>query len=106
MAQATQNLRAYLNAHDALGEPEVADVLYQLTNGLLEAGDWVHRDLKPENVLNAYDRWQIADFGIARLAEAPTATVTLKNALSPPYAAPEQWQGVRASHATDIYSLG
>jgi serine/threonine-protein kinase len=80
--------------------------LLEIASGLLEVDDWVHRDLKPENVLRYGNRWNVADFGIARPTEAKTSLRTLKDALSPPYAAPEQWNGQRATHATDVYALG
>ena len=48
----------------------------------------------------------LADFGIARYAEATTASNTWKDAWSAPYAAPERWQHQRATGATDVYSLG
>src|SRR5699024_7455063 len=69
-------------------------------------GSVVHRDLKPENVLYLDGHWCLADFGIARYAEATTSPDTRKFALSPLYAAPERWKGERATTATDIYSLG
>ena len=78
----------------------------QIAHGLLEKlVVWVRRDLKPENVLRYLDRWALGDFGIAREAEAPTSNQTLRRMLSPPYAAPEQWNEERASHATDVYAL-
>jgi eukaryotic-like serine/threonine-protein kinase len=66
----------------------------------------VHRDLKPENVLLYQGHWCLADFGIARYAEATTAPDTQKYALTPPYAAPEQWRSERATPATDVYAFG
>ena len=74
--------------------------------GLLEVGKLIHRDLKPANILFHEGRWKIADFGIARFVEEATSSKTLKNFLSEAYAAPEQWRGERASHATDAYALG
>jgi serine/threonine protein kinase len=106
MARADGNLRERLTTSGAFSEPELADVLIQIAQGLLETGDWIHRDLKPENVLRCDGRWQIADFGIGRLAEASTASHTMKHALTPQYASPEQWNHVHATHATDIYALG
>ncbi|MBX6385674.1 MAG: serine/threonine protein kinase [Microbispora sp.] len=106
MPRADMSLRDRLNTGAALQEADAIQVLVEIARGLLEVEDWVHRDLKPENVLRYRDRWQIADFGIARLADASTSLRTLKGALSPPYAAPEQWDGRRASHATDVYALG
>jgi hypothetical protein len=106
MARADGNIREHLRTETRFPEDRVADTIIQIARGLIEAGDWIHRDLKPENVLWFGGRWQITDFGIARLAEVPTASDTLKGCLSPPYAAPEQWDHQRATHATDIYALG
>ncbi len=66
----------------------------------------MHRDVKPQNVLLLEGRWCLADFGIARYAEASTAPDTRKFAMSMPYAAPERWRGERATAAADVYSLG
>ncbi len=79
---------------------DVAEALSSLTAGV------VHRDLKPENVLHYHGHWCLADFGIARYAEATTAPDTHKYSMTPPYAAPEQWRGERATSATDVYALG
>ena len=105
MARAKESLRQAMT-RSPISQADAVEVLIDIAHGLLEAGDWIHRDLKPENILLLNEKWQIADFGIARLAEKTTATHTLKGALSPPYAAPEQWNDVRATHATDVYSLG
>ena len=66
----------------------------------------VHRDLKPENILFYNGDWCLSDFGIARLVALETSTHTWKRAMTYPYAAPEQWQGERATPATDVYALG
>jgi len=63
-------------------------------------------DLKPDNILYHDGKWKIADFGIARFVEEATASNTLKEFLSPWYAAPEQWRLERATHGTDVYALG
>ena len=70
------------------------------------AGRVVHRDLKPENVLLLDGKWCLADFGIARYAEASTQPDTRKAALTPHYTAPERWRFERATNASDIYSFG
>ncbi len=106
MPRAERSLRDHLKAGEAITETEAVLILLEIARGLLEVDDWVHRDLKPENVLRYGNRWNVADFGIARLTEAKTSIRTLKDALSPPYAAPEQWDGQRTTHATDVYALG
>lgn len=82
------------------------NVLLQIADGLDEVDALVHRDLKPGNILWLREAWAIADFGIARFVEEATSANTVKNCLSPQYAAPEQWRGENTTHATDIYALG
>lgn len=62
--------------------------------------------MKPGNVLFHENAWKIADFGIARFVEDSTSLNTLKDCLSPQYAAPEQWLFERSTNATDVYALG
>lgn len=106
MAQADGNLRSRLAEGPIGTESEIASVLLDIAGGLIEAGEWIHRDLKPENVLLHEDRWKVADFSIARLADADTSNNTLMGYLTPQYASPEQWDGRRVTHASDVYALG
>jgi len=67
----------------------------------------VHRDVKPSNVMVdwACGQLKLADFGLARLADAErTGTGLLLG--SPAYMAPEQLAGDPASPASDLYALG
>ncbi len=68
----------------------------------------VHRDLKPANVLvTAEGVPKLLDFGIARLLEdsGNAATHTGLQALTPRYAAPEQFAGDEVTPAIDQYAL-
>jgi serine/threonine-protein kinase len=69
----------------------------------------VHRDLKPSNVLvTAEGDVKLLDFGIAKLLDndSDEVTRTLHMALTPAYAAPEQFGKGPLTTATDVYALG
>jgi eukaryotic-like serine/threonine-protein kinase len=69
----------------------------------------VHRDIKPSNVLvDSGGHVRLLDFGIARLVDEldPERTTTAMRALTPQYAAPEQFAGAAPSTAMDVYGLG
>ncbi len=106
MALADKSLQDELDKGKTFTDTEAASILLQIAEGLSEVNDIVHRDLKPANVLFHEGKWKVADFGIARFVEESTSLQTLKNCLTPPYAAPEQWKFERSSAATDIYALG
>lgn len=106
MEKAQHSLEDELDKLGVFSQEDAVAILNQITKGLLEVDDIVHRDLKPANVLFHEGQWKLSDFGIARFIEAATSANTLKECLSPEFAAPEQWLGERATHATDVYALG
>jgi serine/threonine protein kinase len=110
MERAEKSLREHLGEHGTLSESETTAVLRDIIVALEDldgrVGRVVHRDLKPENVLLLDGIWCLCDFGISRYAEVTTAEDTRKYAMTPPYAAPEQWRFERVTNATDIYALG
>ena len=107
MAKAESSLRDYIKTA-GLPDNDAVDVLMQIANGLKEASFLIHRDLKPDNVLLHEGKWKITDFGIAKFVEKSTSLKTLKDCLSAPYAAPEQWRLESSVNNTDelIINIG
>lgn len=69
----------------------------------------VHRDIKPGNLLvDADGTVKLADFGIARFVDDPSAALTTTGQIvgTGLYLAPERALGQPASPASDVYSLG
>jgi len=71
----------------------------------------VHRDLKPQNILLRLDddgvHPKIVDFGIAKILEGTTYTMTGAMLGTCRYMSPEQVQSpTEVDHRSDIYSLG
>jgi serine/threonine-protein kinase len=109
MPRAERSLRDLVNIQGGTLTQELAiPILLDVAQALdsLTQGGVVHRDLKPENILLHDGHWCLADFGLARYAEATTATHTSKGRATPEYAAPEQWRLERATPATDVYAFG
>ncbi|QIB49571.1 serine/threonine-protein kinase [Streptomyces aureoverticillatus] len=108
MPRAEKSLRDHLREHGRLPLNEAVAVLSDVAEALTDLKDRevVHRDLKPENILLLGGRWCLADFGIARYAEATTANRTFKFHGTFAYMAPERWNNQRATSASDIYALG
>lgn len=82
---------------------EALQVADQLLEGLTHAhaARIVHRDLKPSNVLRERSgRVAILDFGLAGLDEDGASI-----AGTPPYMAPELWQGAAQDLRTDLWSV-
>jgi len=91
-------------------EPETAvRVAAEVASALAAAHemDLLHRDVKPANVLiDRLGRAKLADFGIARLVGAGSATATGAVTGTVAYMAPEVLQGGKATPASDVYALG
>jgi serine/threonine protein kinase/tetratricopeptide (TPR) repeat protein len=67
----------------------------------------LHRDLKPGNVMVTRDGVvKLLDFGLGRSLQSDAETVTAQRALTPAYAAPEQFTDRSPSTRIDVFSLG
>jgi len=101
-----ETLETIIAREGALDITRALDYTCQICNAVDHAHRQgvIHRDLRPSNVLVA-DRGllKVADFGTSRFLEIAAHGTTVIG--SPPYMAPEQFQG-KAVFASDIYSLG
>jgi eukaryotic-like serine/threonine-protein kinase len=69
----------------------------------------VHRDFKPHNVLvGNNDHVYVSDFGLATSFETAKMGMTRSGAFvgTPKYMSPEQVEGGKVDHRSDLYSLG
>ncbi|MBI4789628.1 MAG: protein kinase [Chloroflexi bacterium] len=86
----------------AILRPVTEALAYAHAQGIL------HRDIKPSNIILANDgHIFLADFGLARLAQAGDSTLSQDMLIgTPQYISPEQAKGAPADERSDIYSLG
>jgi serine/threonine-protein kinase len=103
---------ADLHRAGELTDRDVAELALDLAEALAHAHERgvVHRDIKPQNVVvcesaAAPRRGKLMDFGIARVAGAPTLTEAGEVVGTLAYMSPEQAEGEIAGPPSDVYSL-
>ncbi len=110
-----ENLRERIARVGLLPVAEVVSILCAVTGALHAAhrAGVVHRDIKPENVFVRLDERgrprgvKVLDFGISKLSEAESLTLTGQRFGTAHYLAPEQAAGIDGSSTRiDVYQLG
>jgi formylglycine-generating enzyme required for sulfatase activity len=111
-----ETLRARLKSRGALPVKECAGIVEQVARGLGAAHKLgiIHRDLKPDNIFLTHGvegelLVKLVDFGIAKLRESATHTLTGTVLGTPAYMSFEQASGMRSEELdarSDIYSFG
>lgn len=105
-----QSLQQKIDKVGALDVKSILRIGMQTAAGLAAAHrqGLVHRDVKPANILleNGIERVKLTDFGLARAVEDISMTRTGQITGTPQYMSPEQAQGQRVDHRTDLFSLG
>ena len=105
-----ETLKARLG-QGSIEQAELVQIVESIGTGLFYAHQQgiLHRDVKPSNVLLGVDgRVYLADFGLARIAQAGESTLSSDMMLgTPQYISPEQAMGLgELDERTDIYSFG
>jgi eukaryotic-like serine/threonine-protein kinase len=101
-----ETLEAIIERDGALDLTRALDYTCQIANAVDHAQQQgiIHRDLRPGNVLvTEQGMLKVADFGTSRFLEIAAHGTTVIG--SPPYMAPEQFQG-KAVFSSDVYSVG
>jgi serine/threonine-protein kinase len=107
-----QNLREYLARTGPPDLPVALLIMKQVCAALQTAADAgvVHRDIKPENImLTRKGEVKVADFGLAQLTQSGKRVNLTQVGVTmgtPLYMSPEQVNGSKLDHRSDIYSLG
>lgn len=102
------DLRGVLTRERRLDPPRAVSIVEQIGSALdaAHADRLIHRDVKPENILvGSRDFAYLVDFGIANAAGDTRLTQAGSAIGSIAYMAPELFDGVPASPASDVYGL-
>ena len=109
-----ETLQQAIQRAGTLPAATVVDILWQVAAAFETAAEAgiVHRDIKPENILIGQNGIvKVTDFGLAHIkvsAERTQLALTEAGMTlgTPLYMSPEQAQGHKLDHRSDIYSLG
>ena len=104
-----QPLREIIATEAPFHVEDVAALLSQVASALdyAHSHGYVHRDVKPGNILlDEHNRVRVVDFGIAKGLADGDLTEAFGGFGTAAYLSPEQAEGLMATPASDVYSLG
>ena len=104
-----KTLKEYIAEKGKMEQGEAVRCTLQILAALAHAHQRgiVHRDMKPQNVMiSRSGQIKLGDFGIAGMADSKTLTSDGNVMGSVHYFSPEQAKGMRATEASDLYSVG
>ncbi|MBE6538183.1 MAG: Stk1 family PASTA domain-containing Ser/Thr kinase [Ruminococcaceae bacterium] len=102
-------LKDYMTKRGVLSLNEIISYTEQILHALdhAHAKGVVHRDIKPQNIMLLKNGViKVMDFGIAKLPNSETLTLTDKAIGTVFYISPEQAEGKASDRRSDLYSLG
>lgn len=102
-------LKNYMTRKEILSFREIMSYTEQILHALEHAHQKgiVHRDIKPQNIMLLKNGIiKVMDFGIAKLPNAETVTMTDKAIGTVYYISPEQVSGKPIDARSDLYALG
>lgn len=109
-----RNLQELIQERGPMSEPTVLCVGHELALALEHAHQHsvVHRDIKPDNVVLYQGRVVLMDFGVVKAVARHSALgeLSIHNKTqvvgTPGFMAPEQIEGRKIDHRTDLFALG
>ncbi len=104
-----RDLREIVKTSGPFAIDDVIHYATQISEGLQEAHrrGIIHRDIKSSNIMITESGMvKIMDFGLAKISGSADITKTGSTFGTVAYMSPEQAQGMKVDHRTDIWSLG